>query len=259
MNYYIDNQNQEIILDDQSRIPLYSPEGFKIISDLWLKVGWDQKYLYSFTWMGRPIIQLPDDVLRIQEVIYAVKPDVIIEIGIAHGGGLVLFASMCKSMGESRVIGIDIEIRPHNRKAIENHELFSLITLIEGNSVSQEIFEQVKLQICNDKTVLVILDSYHSYDHVLKELVLYSKLVSVGSYIVATDGSQENLHETPRAKKDYAGYCETWETNNPKRAIYDFVKDNPNFKIKEPKFPFNEGSIDYRITHWPSAFIKRIK
>lgn len=258
MNFYIDNEKQEIVLDDQSKIPLYSPEGFKVISNLWLKIGWDQKHLYSFTWLGRPLIQIPDDALRIQEVIYELKPDVVIETGIAHGGSLVFSASICKAMGKGRIIGVDIEIRPHNRKAIENHELFDLITLIEGDSISDEIFNQVKALIKPEETTLIILDSCHTYQHVLRELELYSQLLSMDSYIVATDGSQEYLNVTPRAKVDYPE-CGNWETDNPKKAAEDFVANNVDFKIVEPKFAFNEGNIDFRITHWPSAFIKRMR
>jgi cephalosporin hydroxylase len=259
MNYYIDNEKQEIVLEDQSRLPLYSPEGFKIISDLWLKVGWDQKHLYSFTWLGRPIIQLPDDILRIQEVIYTIRPDVIVETGVAHGGSLILYASLCKAMEKGRVIGVDIEIRPHNRKAIEAHALFDFITLIEADSISKETVEQVAARVGENESTLVILDSDHSYNHVLKELQLYSELVSEGSYILVTDGSQEYLHVSPRAQADYPGYVDTWETNNPKKAAEDFVANTEGFEIVEPAFLFNEGNIDYRISHWPSAFVKKLK
>src|SRR5438105_2932621 len=115
--------------------PLYSKKAFELLSRLWLKVGWNEKYPYTFTWMGRPLIQLPEDVLRIQEVVYRIKPDWIIETGVAHGGSLILYASLCKAMGKGRVIGVDIEIRKHNRAAIEAHELSPYITLIEGNAI----------------------------------------------------------------------------------------------------------------------------
>lgn len=108
---------------NQRQLALYSDEAFELISDQWLKVGWNQKYSYTFTWMGRPIIQIPDDLLRIQEVIYRIKPDVIIETGVAHGGSLIFYASLFKAMGRGRVVGVDIEIRPHNRKAIESNSL----------------------------------------------------------------------------------------------------------------------------------------
>ena len=254
----IDEEADEMILGkDGRRIPLYSPEGFKILSALWLKVGWDQKHMYSFSWFGRPIIQIPEDCFRVQEVIYEIKPDVILETGIAHGGSLIFYASLCKAMGHGRVIGIDIEIRPHNRTALEAHELFPFITMIEGDSSAHEVREQAGRLIRPGEKVMVILDAGHTYAHVMKELELYSTLVSPGSYIVATDGSRAVLGNTPRAKKQYAD-TPSWEENNPLNALQDFVKTHPDFAIVEPKFPFNESPIDFRITHWPSAFIKRM-
>ncbi len=259
MNININFENNEITnLKSNEKISLYSPEGFKLISDLWVKVGWDQKYLYSFTWLGRPIIQIPDDMLRIQEVIYNLKPDIIIETGIAHGGSLILSASLCKCVGRGKVIGIDIEIRAQNRKSIEEHELFEYITLIEGNSISLDTFKIVSSYVKSSDNVIVILDSCHSYSHVLSELKLYSNLVSIGSYIVVTDGSQEYLNQTPRAKMQYQN-ASNWGQDNPKKAAEDFVNDNKNFIIEEPSFLFNEGNIDFRVTHWPSAFVKKIK
>ena len=123
----------------QREINLYSLEGFRLLSELWVKSGWHQRYSYSFTWMGRPIIQLPEDMIRIQELIFSLKPDVIIETGIAHGGSLIYYASLCKTLEKGRVIGVDIEIKPQNRAALESHELFPFITLIEGDSSSPEI------------------------------------------------------------------------------------------------------------------------
>lgn len=257
-SFHVDMDLHEIHFADGRRIPLYSPEGFRVISDVWVRVGWDQKHLYSFTWMGRPIIQIPDDAFRLQEVIYAVKPDVILETGIAHGGSLVFSASLCKAMGRGRVIGVDIEIRPHNRRAIEAHELFPLITLIEADSIAQSTFDQVAGLIRPGERVLAILDSCHDYEHVLAELRLYSPLVSKDSYIIATDGSQEYLNQTPRAQREYPASA-GWSTNNPKRAAEDFAGENPAFAIVEPGFPFNEGSIDFRITHWPSAYLRRVR
>ena len=254
----IDEKNNQIIEEDGSVTELYTPEGFKIISNLWLKVGWDQKYLYGFTWMGRPIIQNPDDMVRMQEVIYTIKPDFIIETGIAHGGSLIYYASLLSMMGHGRMVGVDIDIRPHNRKAIEEHELFKMIDLIEGSSTDKKTLMQIEELLNENDKVIVILDSAHDYEHVLKELKLYSKFVSQGAYIVVTDGSQEYLHATPRAKADYPGYVETWHHNNPKKAAEDFVINSPNFEIIEPVFPFNEGNINFRVTHWPSAYIKRL-
>src|ERR1044071_10095000 len=126
---------------------LGTPEAFEVLSDLWLRSGWDTKHVYSFTWMGRPIIQLPEDMVRLQEVIYTIQPDVIIETGVAHGGSLVFYASLCKAMGKGRVIGIDIEIRPANRAALESHSLFPYITLIEGSSIDGAIIQRVSAEV----------------------------------------------------------------------------------------------------------------
>jgi cephalosporin hydroxylase len=240
-----------IVLINNEKYDIGSPEAFKILSDIWLRSGWDAKYVYSFTWLGRPIIQLPEDMVRIQEVIFNIRPDVIIETGVAHGGSLIYYASICKAIERGRVIGIDIEIRPHNRKAIEEHFLFPYITLIEGGSTSEPVIDQIKHLVKPSETVLVLLDSNHSYSHVLKELEIYSLFVNVGSYIVATDGIMEFLVGAPRSAGD-------WATNNPKKAAEQFVRDNKHFVIEEPVFPFNESSITQRITYWPSAYIKRV-
>src|SRR5579872_186521 len=137
MKLTIDTEAKSLVVNANGQercLKLYSDEAFELISHQWLKVGWNQKYPYTFTWMGRPIIQIPEDILRIQEVVYRVKPDVIIETGVAHGGSLIFYASLFKAMGRGRVIGVDIEIRPHNRKAIEAHEMKLLIELVEGSS-----------------------------------------------------------------------------------------------------------------------------
>ncbi|HEX5889772.1 MAG TPA: CmcI family methyltransferase [Pyrinomonadaceae bacterium] len=231
---------------------LDTPEAFRIISDVWLRAGWDTKYVYSFTWLGRPMIQLPEDMIRIQEVIHTVQPDVIVETGVAHGGSLVFYASLCKAMGRGRVIGVDVEIRPHNRAAIEAHALFPLITLIEGSSIEPQIVEEVKSLIKPGERTMVVLDSNHEKQHVLEELRAYSPLVSVGSYIVAMDGIMERLAGAPRSAPD-------WSWNNPRQAALEFVAENADFVIEEPQFAFNEGKITERVTYWPSAFIKRVK
>ena len=229
-----------------------TPEAFSLLSSLWLRSGWDLKYVYSFTWFGRPIIQLPEDMFRIQEIIFSIKPDIIIETGIAHGGSLIFYASLCKAMDHGRVIGIDIEIRPNNRKAIEEHKLSSLITLIEGSSIDPYIVDQVKSQINKGETVLILLDSCHTKEHVLNELKAYAPFVAIGSYIVAMDGIMELVVGAPRTQPD-------WSWNNPKQAALEFVKQNDNFSIEEPVFLFNEGQIAERVTYWPSAFIKKTK
>ncbi len=251
----IDLESRKVVhqtSDDQSEYAFDSKEAFELISDAWLNAGWDTKHVYSFSWLGRPIIQLPEDMLRLQEVLYKVKPDLIIETGVAHGGSLIFFATLCKALNKGRVLGVDIEIRPHNRKAIEEHELFSYITLIEGSSVEQKIVDNVKSDIKENETVFIMLDSCHTKDHVLKELYAYAPLVSVGSYIVAADGIMNLVVGAPRTSDD-------WKWNNPKEAALEFVKENPNFIIDTPDFDFNESSLEKPITYWPSGYIKRIR
>lgn len=236
--------------DGESVHRIDSPEAFKLVSNAWLRCGWDTKYVYSFAWMGRPIIQLPEDVLRIQEVIYAVKPDVIVETGVAHGGSLVFYASLFKAMGKGRVIGIDIEIRPHNRAAIEAHEMKPLITLVEGSSTDPAIVGSVQAMIAPGETVLVLLDSNHTKGHVLDELEAYGPMVTPGSYIVATDGIMKQVAGAPRSAPD-------WTWNNPLDAAVEFAAKHPEFSLEEPPFPFNEGVVTERVTYWPQGFLKR--
>lgn len=235
---------------DARDVALYSPEGFAALSDLWVKVGWDQKHCYTFSWLGRPIIQLPDDMLRIQEVIWALKPDVVIETGVAHGGSLIYYASIMRAAGKGRVVGVDIEIRPHNRAAIEAHELADAITLIEASSTAPEALEAVRACIRPGDVVLVILDSDHSFAHVSAELAAYAPLVTPGSYVVATDGVMRMVADSPRGKPD-------WDRDNPADAAERFAAENPAFELAPPPWPFNESLLAEGPTHWPSAWLRR--
>lgn len=230
---------------------LGSAEGFALVSKAWLRAGWDAKHVYSFSWMGRPVIQLPEDMLRIQEVIHAQRPTLIIETGVAHGGSLIYYASLFKAMGmEGRVVGIDIEIRPHNRAAIEAHELYPYLTLIEGSSVASDIVAKVSGLVRPDDKVMVILDSNHSKAHVLAELQAYGPLVSSGCYIVATDGIMHWLGNAPRTEPD-------WSWNNPRDAAAEFLAGNTEFESKTPVPPFNEGVCAAPVTYWPGAWLQR--
>ncbi|GAA3715401.1 CmcI family methyltransferase [Oceanisphaera sediminis] len=253
MKITLDTENETLFIvenDKEKTLPLYSKEAFETISRHWVKVGWNQKYTYTFSWMGRPIIQLPEDMLRIQEVIFALQPELIIETGVAHGGSLIFYSSLCKAMEKGRVVGIDIEIRPHNRSAIEAHPLSDRITLIEGSSTAPEVVDRVHALAKPGETVLVILDSNHSYQHVMDELNTYAPLVTPGSYIVATDGIMLDLTDVPR------GYA-AWHQDNPARAALDFVASHEEFTIEQPSWPFNESELNQNITHWPHAWIRR--
>jgi cephalosporin hydroxylase len=254
MKITINTDNNELLIDSNSEkksLSLYSKEAFEVISREWIRIGWNQKYPYTFSWMGRPIIQLPEDMIRTQEVIYRLKPDVIIETGIAHGGSLIFYSSICKAIGKGKVIGIDIDIRNHNRVAIEEHEMYQYITMLEGSSVSQEIVDKVYAQIQKDDVVMMILDSNHSKAHVLAELEAYCDLIKPGSYIVATDGVMFDVNDVPRADK-------SWISDNPIEAVKEFLQTHNEFRLEQPNWPFNESSLDKNITHWPSAWLKRL-
>jgi cephalosporin hydroxylase len=253
MKINIDTDNKTITCIDDgitSEVPFYSDEAFKLISDQWVNLGWNQKYVYTFSWFGRPIIQLPEDMIRTQEIIWQLQPDVILETGIAHGGSLIFYASLCKAIGNGRVIGVDIDIRQHNKEEIESHPLFNLITLIEGSSIAPETVSKVFSLINNEEKVLVILDSNHTKDHVSAELEAYHSLVSKGSYIVATDGIMESVYDTPRGHNH-------WKTDNPSTAAVEFAEQHSEFIIETPNLPFNESTLTSNFTHWPNAWLKR--
>jgi cephalosporin hydroxylase len=236
----------------EQTLPFASPDAFAAVSKAWLRVGWDTKHVYSFTWLGRPLIQLPEDMVRLQELIWTQRPDVLIETGIAHGGSLMFYASLFEGMDHGRVIGVDIEIRPHNRAEIEAHPLFKRITMFEGSSTAPDIVSGVKDEVGRDQKVMVVLDSNHSRDHVLDELRAYAQLVSVGGYLVATDGIMQDLAGAPRSAPD-------WTENNPAAAARAFVEEDDCFVIEEPAWLFNEGLVRERVTYWPACFVKRIR
>lgn len=255
MKFTIDSSSQKLVLEQNGEVgefDLFGREAYDLVAHLWLKLSWNQKYSYTFTWLGRPVIQHPEDMIRLQEVIYTVKPDVIIETGVAHGGSLIYSASLLKAMGRNgKVVGVDIEIRPHNRAAIEAHDLSPMIALVEGNSVADEIVAKAASYVKPGDTVLVILDSNHSREHVAAELKAYASLVTVGSYLVATDGVMKFVHDTPLGKPE-------WIEDNPANAAEEFVVEHPEFVIEEPKWLFNESALDSNLTCWPSAWLKRI-
>jgi cephalosporin hydroxylase len=254
MKCAVDTSSGRIAVDrdgHETNVPLYSAEGFELLSELWLKVGWNQKHVYTFTWLGRPMIQLPEDMVRIQEVIHRVQPDVIIESGVAHGGALVFYASLCEVLGKGRVVGIDIQIRPHNRKAIEEHPLAGYITLIEGSSTDPGTFEKVRAHVKPDETTIVMLDAAHNRGHVRAELEAYGSLVSRGSYIVVMDGIMELVADVPRGRPE-------WIDDNPAAAARDFLREHPEFVVEQPEWQFNESELRSDVTHWPRGYLRRI-
>ncbi len=231
-------------------LELYSKESFQLISQQWLKIGWNQKYPYTFSWLGRPIVQLPEDMIRVQEVIYRVRPDVIIETGVAHGGSLIYYASLCNVMERGRVIGVDIEIRPHNRRAIETHEMSHLITLIEGSSTSPDVVQHVHSLVKSGEVVLVILDSNHSKQHVADELEAYCDLVTRDSYIVATDGLMKDLYDSPKGTAK-------WEWDHPAAAAAEFVASHRDFVLVEKSLKVIRLSTNAH--HFDPAYVKMVQ
>ncbi len=224
-------------------VDLYSRDGLDMLSNLWVKSAAQHRLMYEPTWLGRPIIQFPTDIVMIQELLWKLKPDVVVETGVAHGGSLILSASMLELIGKGKVIGVDIEIRPHNRAAIEAHSLSNRIELIEGSSVSAETIKAVRNSIGNAKTVIIFLDSNHSEGHVLSELELYSPLVTPGSYIVAHDGAQAWVWDIPNGRPE-------WKNDHPLNAIHKFIKMNPEFTID----PYWNR---LGITSSPDGFLKK--
>lgn len=205
------------------------------------------KYTYNFNWLGRPIIQLPQDMMTMQEIIWNVKPDLIIETGIAHGGSLVFYASMLELIGNGDVVGIDIDIRDHNRIEIMNSPMYKRITMIEGSSIDKNIVELVSEVSKLRKKILVVLDSNHTHDHVLKELQLYSPLVTKGSYLVVMDTLVDDLPDELFKNRPWG------KGNNPKTAVKEFLKNNDRFEVDRDI----EGKL--LITVAPSGYLKCIK
>jgi cephalosporin hydroxylase len=222
-----------------------------LASRLWMDRANRRKYSYHFEWMGRPIIQYPQDVLAMQEIIWSVKPDLIIEAGIAHGGSLIFSASMlelnaiCGGPQDAQVLGIDIDIRAHNRAAIEAHPMVRRVAMIEGSSVAPEVISQVKARAAGKRSVLVLLDSNHTHDHVLAELEAYANLVTVGSYCVVFDTAIEDMPDDAFDDRPWG------KGNNAKTAVWDFLKHHPEFEI--------DKSIQHKllITVAPDGYLKR--
>jgi cephalosporin hydroxylase len=192
----------------------------------WLSELTRQRYVYNFTWLGRPIIQLPQDVLAVQEIIWQVRPDLIVETGIAHGGSLVHSASLLELLGgDGLVVGVDVDIRPHNRREIEGHPLGRRIRLIEGSSTDASVAATVRELALGRRAVLVMLDSDHTHAHVLRELELYAPLVTRGSYLIVFDTLIEDLPDELFAGRRWG------KGDNPKTAVWQFLKTTDRFEI----------------------------
>ncbi len=210
--------------DGPQDIDIYTDEGFRVLSGLWTRSGWQRKLTYELTWFGIPIIQLPEDILMMQELLWRLRPDVVIESGVAHGGALILYASILENIGKGRVVGVDVEIRKYNRLAIQNHPMSERITLIEGDSVASSTLEEVRKHIEPGDRVLVALDSNHTRAHVAAELERYAPLVTPNSYCVVFDTVMTQVSDAPNAGQN-------WEEDNPAGAIEAFLAQNADFEI----------------------------
>jgi len=241
----IDQFNKET----EERIATYADDAeLKDLANTWVEKSMQKKYVYNFSWLGRPIIQYPEDIMALQEIIWKIKPDLIVETGIAHGGSLIFSASMLHLLGgDGEVLGIDIDIREHNRREIEAHPMSKRIKMIQGSSTSKEVEEQVRT-ICKDKKkIMVCLDSNHTHEHVLKELEIYSAFVSKDSYLVVLDTFVEDM--PPKFFND-----RPWDIgNNPKTAVWEFIKSHDNFIID------NTIHNKLLITVAPDGYLKRVK
>jgi cephalosporin hydroxylase len=221
------------------------------LSRIWLREVTAHKYHYNFSWLGRPIIQCPQDILAMQQLIWEVKPDLIIETGIAHGGSLIFYASMLELLaqcghGDGQVVGIDIDIRSHNRAEIEAHPMFRRIRMLQGSSIDSAIVEQVRQIAAGKSRVLVALDSNHTHEHVLAELEAYGPLTSVGSYCVVFDTAIADMPDSSFRDRPWGA------GNNPKTAVHAYVQQHPEFVI--------DRDIQHKllITVAPDGYLKRI-
>lgn len=218
-----------------------------------MKSSLGPQYSYNFSWLGRPIIQYPQDLVAMQEIIWSAQPDLIIETGIAHGGSLIFSASMlelnaaCGGPQNAEVLGIDIDIRAHNREAIEAHPMFKRISMIQGSSIALDIIEQVKAKAVGKQRILVCLDSNHTHDHVLAELEAYAELTTVGSYCVVFDTVVEDTADCCPSDRPWG------KGNNPKTAVWEYLKTHPEFEI--------DKHIDYKllISVAPDGYLKRVR
>jgi cephalosporin hydroxylase len=252
----------KLIIDTSSRVlttensgicrdvPLYSREAFELISREWVRTGWAVNYYFTLSWFGRPILQLPEDLIRLQEVVNALQPDVIVESGIYRGGSLLFHATLCEALGKGRVIGIDKHITEDTREAIAQHRLSHRIEMMEGDSIAPATVEKVRNLVKPGETVMVILDSHHSKDHVAGELCAYAPLVTPGSCIIAADGIMRDLTDVP-------GGDPAWSRDNPAAAALEFAAAHPEFEMRQPPWPCNQSTLEQNITYWPDAWLWR--
>lgn len=227
--------------------------GLIVAAHDFMKASTVPKYSYNFSWLGRPIIQYPQDIIAMQELIWSIQPDLIIETGIAHGGSLIFSASMlelnaiCGGPQDAEVLGVDIDIRAHNRDAIEAHPMFKRISMIQGSSIAPEVIEQVRANAADKQRVLVVLDSNHTHEHVLAELEAYAPLVSIGSYCVVMDTVVEDMPEDSFADRPWG------KGDNAKTAVWEYLKRSSQFEVDKQM----ENKL--LITVAPDGYLRRVR
>lgn len=227
-------------------------ERLKTDAAAFMRSSISSRYSYNFTWLGRPIIQYPQDMLAMQELIWSIQPDLIIETGIAHGGSLIFSAAMlelnaaCGGAQDGEVLGVDIDIREHNRQAIESHPLAKRISMIQGSSVAADIVDRVRAKAAGRQRILVCLDSNHTHDHVLAELQAYAPLVSPGSYCVVFDTIVEDLPAELSPDRPWG------PGNNPKTAVWAYLRDHPEFEIDKAM----ERKLQISVA--PDGYLRRV-
>jgi cephalosporin hydroxylase len=240
-----------IPFDEQCKLNAARMAASQDINDLtmdWICKTALYKYTYNFKWLGRPIIQFPQDMFAMQEIIWNIRPDLIVETGIAHGGSLIFYASMMELIGDNGVVvGIDVDIRKHNRTEIEKHRMFRRISMIEGSSVDGAVIKEVYRLAEGKRKVLVALDSNHTHEHVFKELQEYSPLVKKGSYIVVFDTIIETMPIDSFPDRPWN------KGNNPMTAVHEFLKSTDRFVVDK------ETENKLLITVAPTGYLKCIK
>lgn len=250
----IDNEARVLTVDEASgarrELPLFSPEAFELVSREWVRMGWALEQYFTFTWLGRPILQLPEDLIRAQEVIFDLKPDLLIETGVCWGGSMLYHATLFEAIGKGRVVGVDIQIGAETREAIGQSRLAKRIELIEGDSAGASTVAAVREHVRPGETVMVILDSHHSKQHVARELEAYAPLVTPESCIVAADGVMRDLADVPGGQPE-------WTQDNPFEAARDFAAAHAEFELRDPEWKFHRGPLRKAVTYWPGAWLWR--
>jgi cephalosporin hydroxylase len=224
-------------------VDLYSQQGLEMVASLWTKLSTEYRLMYELSWLGVPVIQLPGDIVMMQELIWKLRPDFIIECGFAHGGSAVLYASLCELAGKGEVIGIDVEVRKYNRVAVQSHPVSKRIRIVERSSVDSGTVAEIRRMTAGAGCVMVVLDSNHRREHVLREMELYHELVTADSYLVVMDGAQAHVWDIPSGKRE-------WRESNPLQAIEEFLAAHPEF----------EQDSYYTRTHvtgCPRGFLRR--